>query len=116
MKIENPHYIRNFRDLNRAKQKLRGQRKATRTVITESWRTTSQLARQRWYLTGSWMGMVMQGLSLGKAFFTNRMAPQGTPRQNGGGVPSWLQWIMAGLDLTARADAYRQQAKKPAEK
>jgi len=111
MKTNNPHYIRNFRDLKRAKQKVRGQRKATKTVISENWRTTHQMARQQWYLTGSWVGMVTQGISLAKALFTNSMSPSAQKQRSSSNVPSWMRSILAGLDIAALVDGYRQQAK-----
>ncbi len=115
MKTNNPHYIRNFRDLKRAKQKVRGQRKATKTVITENWRTTAQLAKQQWYLTGSWVGIIMQGLSLGKALFTNRMTPSAQNHGSRSNAPNWMRSVLAGLDIAAMVDGYRQQAKNTAE-
>jgi hypothetical protein len=116
MKTNNPHSIRNFRDLKRAKQKIRGQQKATKAIISENWRTSIQLARQQWYLTGNWTGIVMQGLRLGKAYFTHRITPpDGKQRASGNNVPSWLQSILAGLDIAAMIDGYRQQAKNRSE-
>ena len=115
MKTNNPHYIRNFRDLKRAKQKVRGQRKATKTVIAENWRTTSQLAKQQWYLTGSWTGILMQGISLGKAMLTNRMSPTAQAQRSSSNVPNWLRSILAGLDVAALVDGYRQQAQRSPE-
>ena len=115
MSTSNPHRIRNYRDLKMAQQKIKGQREATKTIISESWRATRQMAGHSLGFPKTVVGKIISGLRIGKSLLSSPSETASSSANGQSDVPNWMDYVRFGLDLVSSAESLRHRVTKQSE-